>query len=83
MCAGISALVRERSGRGPSRSAVLSQSSLEPPVSTHVFVFEPEARPGKADEPLGAALQEAIDHAESARAQAAREARRTGRDDAG
>jgi uncharacterized protein YbcI len=123
VCAGISALVRERWGRGPSRSraywagpdtmlvllddahtesertlmhqahgaevlagrrllgelaepdlrrimesatgrrvrAVLSQSTLEPPISTIVFLLDPEGRAGgKADEPLDAALQEAL-----------------------
>jgi uncharacterized protein YbcI len=130
MCAAISALVRERWGRGPSRSraywagpdtmlvllddahteaertlkshtrgadvlagrrllgelaeddlrriaeeatgrrvrAVLSQSSLEPPISTHVFVFESDARRSKEDEPLGDALQEALENSNTARA---------------
>jgi uncharacterized protein YbcI len=130
ICAGISALVRERWGRGPSRSrahwagrdalvvmledahteaeqtlidcghadqvlagrrllgeiserdlrriaqsatgravrAVLSQTSLEPPLSTHVFVFEPAARQPGSEERLGRNLQQALENTETARA---------------
>ena len=130
VCAGISALVRERWGRGPSRSrahwagrdvlmvmlddahteaeqtlidrghadevlsgrrllgdiaepdlrriaesatgravrAVLSQTSLEPALSTHVFVFEPGARQPGTEDRLDRNLQQALDNTETARA---------------
>jgi uncharacterized protein YbcI len=130
VCAGISALVRERWGRGPSRSrayfagpdalvvllddahtdaertlihhghgaevlagrqmlgelaagdlrriaegatgrhvrAVLSQTGLDPALTSHVFVFETEAAGGTADERLGDAMRRALDHTSSARA---------------
>ena len=130
VCAGISTLVRERWGRGPSRSraywagpdvllvllddahtdsertlmghehagdvlagrrqlaelaepdlrriaqsatgrrvrAVLSQSSLEPALSTHVFVFEPNGRADDDDRPLDAALRRSLDDTAAARA---------------
>jgi uncharacterized protein YbcI len=130
VCAAISALVRERWGRGPSRSraywagpdamlvllddahtssertlmqqeheadvlagrrllgelaeadlrviaesatgrrvrAVLTQTTLEPPISTHVFVFESEDRRAKPDEHLGDTLRQALESTSSAQA---------------
>ena len=130
LCAAISALARERSGRGPSRSraywaghdallvilddtttdsertllghehggdvlagrrllgdlaepdlrrlaesatgrgvrTVHSQSSLEPPISTHVFVFEPQAREPGPHERFDDAVRGARETTDSARA---------------
>ncbi|NUT56267.1 MAG: DUF2294 family protein [Thermoleophilia bacterium] len=61
---------------------VLAQSSLEPPVTAFVFLFEPTPREAARDERLGDALREALEQTSATRAlmaeseQAMRQSRR-------
>lgn len=49
------------SATGRRVAAVLWQSSLSPALSTLVFLLEPAARGGRADEPMGDSLRQALD----------------------
>ena len=56
------------SATGRPVRAVLSQSNLDPAISTHVFLFEPQPRAGDPQERLGDAVRDALAMTDSARA---------------